>query len=62
MMDDGEARRWLASLFDGTDALTADLVREGARLCADAMDAAQLLAGAKQGEATTVALERSLAM
>lgn len=58
-MDDAQARRWLASLFDRTDVLTDDLVREGARLCADAMDAARLLAEAKQGEATTVALERS---
>jgi hypothetical protein len=32
MMDDGQARRWLASSFDGVDALTDDLVREGARL------------------------------
>ena len=34
-MDDAQARRWLASSFDGTDALTDDLVREAARLLGD---------------------------
>ncbi len=58
-MDDAHARRWLASLFDGTDALTDEQVREGARLCADELDTSRLLAHAKQGEETRAALERS---
>jgi hypothetical protein len=57
-MDDAEARRWLALSFDGTDALADDLIREGARLLAEAMDAQRLLAEAKQDE-TIRAVERS---
>lgn len=38
-----QARRWLASVFDGIDALSDDLVREAARLRADAQDAQNAL-------------------
>jgi hypothetical protein len=57
-MDDAQARRWLTSLFDGAAALTDEQIREGARLCANAMDAQQRLAEAKQGEDKAAAPKR----
>ena len=57
-MDDAEARRWLASMFDGVDALTDELAREGARLLTDMMDAERLVAEARK-EAVVPAVERS---
>lgn len=47
-MDDAEARRWLASMFDGADALTDDLAREAARLLTDAMDSNRLVGDARK--------------
>jgi hypothetical protein len=58
MMDDAEARRWLTSTLNGADALTDDLIREGARLLADMMDAARLVAKARK-EAVVRAVARS---
>jgi hypothetical protein len=55
-MDDAQARRWLALSLDGTDALSDDLIGEGAQLCADAMNARRQLAEAKRGEGTADAL------
>jgi hypothetical protein len=49
---DAQARRWLALSLDGTDALSDDLIGEGAQLCADAMNARRQLAEAKRGEGT----------
>jgi hypothetical protein len=57
-MDDAQARRWLTSLFDGAAALTVEQIREGARLCANMMDAQRRLAEAKQGEDTRAAQQR----
>jgi hypothetical protein len=57
-MDDAQARRWLTSLFDGAAALSDEQIREGARLCADTMDAQQRLAESKQGEDKAAALKR----
>jgi hypothetical protein len=48
MRDDPERRRWLASSFDGVDALTDDLVREAARLLTDAMDSNRLVGEARK--------------
>lgn len=55
-MDDPQARRWLALSLDGTDALSDDLIGEGAQLCGDAMNAKRQLAEAKRGEGTADAL------
>jgi hypothetical protein len=52
-----QARRWLASVYDGVDALTDDQVREGARLRADAQDA-QHVAGNIPLREVTPALEQ----
>ena len=57
-MDDAEARRWLAQLLNGVDALTDDLVLEGARLLADAMDSNRLVGEAKP-ESLSNAVDRS---
>jgi hypothetical protein len=57
-MDDAQAGRWLTSLYNGAAALTVEQIREGARLCANMMDAQRRLAEAKQGEDTRVAQER----
>jgi hypothetical protein len=57
-MDDAQARRWLTSLYDGAGALTDEQIREGARLCANIMDAQRRLAEAKQGEDATAAQVR----
>lgn len=48
-MDDAQARRWLALSLDGTDALSDDLIGEGAQLCAEAMNARRQLAEANRG-------------
>ena len=58
-MDDAQARRWLTSLFDGAAALTVEQIREGARLCADVMDAQQRLVESKQGEDTAALLQQT---
>jgi hypothetical protein len=56
-VDDAQARRWLALSLDGTDALSDDLIEEGAQLCAVATNARRQLAEAKRGEGTTAALK-----
>lgn len=58
-MDDAEARRWLASSFDGVDALTDELVREAARLLGDKMDAQRLIAEVRKNALIPPAVERS---
>jgi hypothetical protein len=55
-MHDALARRWLALSLDGTDALSDDLIGEGAQLCAAAMNARRRLSEAKRGEGTANAL------
>jgi hypothetical protein len=57
-MDDAQARRFLTPLYDGAAALSDEQIREGARRCADMMDAQRRLTEVKQGEDTRAARQR----